>query len=327
LTSQQDLISLFWLFQSYKQKKAEPELLKTGQELMARFPLTYYGLIAHDEIQKRLPQFEQPRSRLGKILFSAVEQLKMDRAKLLIGAGLIDEAGEELAPLSDRELTPDESLYLAQYFAQALKYTRAFGLLNQAFDRDPAKRLDPVVKQIFPKEFWELISDDKRRGNVDPYLIVSLMKQESAFDPNALSRSQAVGLMQMILPTAEEVKKELGAKVELPRDLYDPSINIRFCSYYLEKLIKKFDGSVPLALAAYNAGPTRIGRFLSSIQNIRETWVDELPLSETSFYVKSILKNYLMYRTLYGGLEKIPNPSWSPAPSTPAPAPSPKSGP
>jgi soluble lytic murein transglycosylase len=286
-------------------------MIKAGQDLMARFPLTYYGLIATFDLQKKLPVFEKPKVKQGRVQFSLAESARIDRARLLIQAGLIDEAGEELVPLSDRDLNSDESLYLAQFFAQAFKYTKAFTLLNNAFDQDSTNRIDLVVKQIFPKEFWDLVNDEKRKTTVDPLLVLSLMKQESAFDPGAVSRSQAVGLMQMILPTAEEVKKELGAKVELPKDLFDPGTNIRFCSYYLDKLIKKYDGSIPLALAAYNAGPTRISRFMQSVKNVRETWVDELPLSETSFYVKSILKNYLMYRILYAGLESIPSPSWS----------------
>jgi soluble lytic murein transglycosylase len=108
------------------------------------------------------------------------------------------------------------------------------------------------------------------------------------------------------------MKQELGSDADIPKDLADPGTNVRFCAYYLSKLIKKFGGSIPLALAAYNAGPTRITQFMNSqTGGLKDTWVDELPWAETSYYVKSILKNYVMYRVLYGGLTQLPTPPWS----------------
>jgi soluble lytic murein transglycosylase len=80
----------------------------------------------------------------------------------------------------------------------------------------------------------------------------------NTFDPRITSRSNAKGLMQMIPPTAEDVKRELKSKANVPEDLYDPWTNIRFCAHYLAQLIKKSDGNVAVALASYNAGPTRI---------------------------------------------------------------------
>jgi len=229
-----------------------------------------------------------------------------------VSSGMLSAASDELAIFSTRPLNEAESQYLANFYAQALKYPKAFNLLGTIIDAKPENKTDFIVHEIFPKEFWEYVSDDKRRSELDPFLLLSVMKQESAFDPTALSHSGAMGLMQMLPPTALEMKQELNSNADIPHDLSDPATNIKFCAHYLAKLVKKFGGSIPLALAAYNAGPARITQFVAARPGgLKDTWVDELPWAETSFYVKSILKNYVMYRSLYGGMTALPSPPWS----------------
>lgn len=311
MTSQQDLISLFWLFQSYKMKKANDEMVRTATELVKRFPLTYYGLIAYQELNQALPTYSKVSGSTVKVYFSESESKSLMRARSLLQAGLLNEAADELSVFTTRSLNADEGQYLANFFAQSLKYQKVFGLLGNSLDDSADRRSDFVVHELFPKEYWDIVRDDEKRSDLDPLLLLSVMKQESGFDAQALSHSGAVGLMQMIPPTAEDVKRELGLKVEVPKDLNDPATNVKFCAYYLAKLLKNFSGSVPLALAAYNAGPKRITQFIAAHGPLTDTWVDELPWSEPSFYVKSILKNYIVYRMLYGGLKNLPTPPWS----------------
>ena len=236
----------------------------------------------------------------------------------MLASGLFNQASDELSIFSNRPLNQDEEQYLVNFYAQAVHHQKVFAMLSSLFDDAPEKRSEELVKKLFPKEFWNLVND-KLRSDLDPFLILSVMKQESAFDHNAVSRSGALGLLQMIPPTAQEVKQDLRSDEDMPSALTDPAINVRYCAHYLAKLIKKYDGSIPLALAAYNAGPSRITQFINAKGGaVRDTWVDELPWAETSFYVKSILKNYLMYRILYGGLTQLPVPPWS-QPSTAAP--------
>ncbi len=312
LTNQQDLISLFWLYQSYKMKKAESGILDTSSDLIKRFGLTYYGIIAYQDIRKSLPQFTKSKVKTGKVYFSHQENQSIERARMLISAGLFNPAADELSVFSSRPLSQDEEQYLVNFYSQSVHYQKVFSILSSLFDEAPEKKSDFLVKKLFPKEFWEFVSDDKLRSEVDPLLLLSVMKQESAFDHNAVSHSGAIGLLQMIPPTAQEMKIELKSDIDLPSGLSDPVTNIRFCAHYLMELIKKYNGSVPLALAAYNAGPKRINQFLNAKGGqVRDTWVDELPWAETSFYVKSILKNYVMYRILYGGLTQLPTPPWA----------------
>jgi len=323
LNRQEDLISLFWLYESYKIKNTPNEMQKAQEELINRFGLTYYGIIAYNDSKGVLPKFDPVKVKTGKTYFSDSEDAAFERAKALLQRGLFDEAASELTPLMNRPLNNAEAQILANFFAQAMKYPKAFSLLTSIIDGAPEKRNDFVVREIFPKEYWDLVSDDKLRSEIDPLLLLSVMKQESAFDQRAVSHSGAQGLLQMIPPTAQEVAQDLQTKLGDPKnDMFDPLINIRFCAWYLAKLIKKYDGSVPLALAAYNAGPKRISVFMNSKNGpLKDTWVDELPWAETSYYVKSILKNYLMYRVLYTGLTQLPSPPWSQGPVTAQAAP------
>jgi soluble lytic murein transglycosylase len=311
MTNQQDLTSLFWLFQSYKMKKAQEELLRSANELVRRFPLTYYGLLAFEELNHKLPTYDKTIGSTVKVYFSESESRALVRARTLMQLGLLNEASEELSELTLRNLSPDESQYLATFFARSLKYQKAFTLLGSSMDDSADRRNDFTVRELFPKEYWDIVRDEERNSGLDPLLLLSVMKQESAFDAQVVSHSGAVGLLQMIPPTAEDMKRELGLKIEVPKDLSDPVTNVKVCAYYLSKLIKSFNGSIPLALAAYNAGPRRITNFINNRGALTDTWVDELPWSEPSFYVKSILKNYIVYRMLYGGLKNLPVPPWT----------------
>jgi soluble lytic murein transglycosylase len=125
--------------------------------------------------------------------------------------------------------------------------------------------------------------------------------------------------MQMIPPTAEEVAADIGWKnLKLPDDLYDPATNLKFCSYYLAKVLGQFGGHLPLALASYNAGPKRIGDWYQArglqmtltSEPKQEIWIDELPWNEPRYYVKAILRNIILYRVLDKGRVQISDPIW-----------------
>ncbi|MNS96722.1 Soluble lytic murein transglycosylase precursor [compost metagenome] len=117
----------------------------------------------------------------------------------------------------------------------------------------------------------------------------------------------------MIPPTAQEVAKKLGLKIEIPGDMFRPEVNIPMGSYYLSSVMDQFKGQVPLALASYNAGPYRMKLWLDSRPEtsalreknssapLDEIWFDELPWNETSFYVKAILRNVMIYRLIDRG--------------------------
>ncbi len=119
------------------------------------------------------------------------------------------------------------------------------------------------LKHDNKKHLVELIYRESQKQNLDPQLIVALIKIESEFKPEALSKAMARGLMQVRFATAQEVAREIGLKLKKSKHLYEPYINIKIGTHYLAKMLKRFD-NLELALTAYNMGPTKLKRRMVS---------------------------------------------------------------
>ena len=164
----------------------------------------------------------------------------------------------------------------------------------------------------YPMPFGRSIQQWSAHAGVDPMLTAGLIRQESAFDPQAHSGANAMGLMQLLPKTARLLARK--AKVGYSRArLYDPDYNVRLGTIYLAGLRKDF-GSVESALAAYNAGEDRVAPWTAG-QNYRELaeFVDSIPFTETREYVEIVTRNAEIYRKLYGAQRKMnPAPARTP---------------
>jgi soluble lytic murein transglycosylase len=203
---------------------------------------------------------------------------------------------------------------LAERLSKLGMPTTALRWANEAMEQDNTLRKKSVLALGFPNNWKDIFVKEAARNNIQPRLLMSLTRQESAFNPRAVSTSNAAGLMQLIPPTAREVAKKLGYKsLDIPEDLFYPETNIPMGSFYITDMLKQYSNSVPFALAAYNAGPARMNLWIKSRGDVQdlvtrpssepadEIWFDELPWNETSFYVKAILRNTLLYRLLDEG--------------------------
>lgn len=152
--------------------------------------------------------------------------------------------------------------------------------------------LSPVTqKQLL----YELAGKEK----VDPLLLAAIIKSESGFNPFAESHKGARGLMQLMPTTAEQIARELKLNYQDSDDLYTQDVNLRLGARYFSNLIRQFDGSLVLAIAAYNAGPAKV----KSWQVL--TWgrdqneiLAEIPIAETRAYVRKVLWHYRFYKGL-----------------------------
>jgi soluble lytic murein transglycosylase len=137
----------------------------------------------------------------------------------------------------------------------------------------------------------------------DPAFSLGIMRQESSFDPGAISPSGARGLMQLMPPTAKAVAKQIGVPAAIPSLTTDTAYNIRLGTAYLAEMLTKFDNCQPLAAAAYNAGPARVAQWLSENGDPRTgpidmvDWIELIPVAETRNYVQRVTENVVMYRT------------------------------
>jgi soluble lytic murein transglycosylase len=156
-----------------------------------------------------------------------------------------------------------------------------------------------ILAMIYPVAYWDLIRKYSTVNHLDPYLMVALIAQESTFVPDIKSYASAVGLTQLMAPTARDVAKELKIPYST-KVLTNPELNIRVGTTYLSDLIRQF-GDAYLALAAYNAGPTRAKRWVAERPGVeREEFIDDIPDPQTQNYVKKLLSTAEDYRRLYG---------------------------
>ena len=160
---------------------------------------------------------------------------------------------------------------------------------------------EEVWEFLYPLPYSKLIVREAARNNLDPYLVMGLIRQESAFNPQALSSANARGLMQVLPETAAGSKRASRVR-SAGRRLYEPEYNIRFGCSYLSQLLKKFDDKPEMAAAAYNAGDFRV-RDWSSKASFPDslTFMESIPIPATRSYVELVLRDAEIYRQLKTG--------------------------
>ena len=158
---------------------------------------------------------------------------------------------------------------------------------------------------ILPEAGWP-IAVQPPDGAVDPSVALALIRQESSFDVGAVSPSGARGLMQLMPPTAQAVAKQIGTATSLTSLTSDPVHNMRLGTAYLREMLDRFGNSLPLAVAAYNAGPHRVDEWLAENGDPRAgpidmlDWIELIPFNETRNYVQRVLENVVVYRARRG---------------------------
>ena len=158
-----------------------------------------------------------------------------------------------------------------------------------------------VIKNyVYPYKYAEYVNKYSEEYELDPYLVLAVIKTESNFDKSAVSKKDAKGLMQIMDGTGEWIAKELDINYFLTSMLFDPELNIRMGCWYLKNLEKEFDNNLDLILAAYNGGSGNVNKWLSheEYSNDGEN-LDYIPFPETKKYVDKVKANYNIYKYLY----------------------------
>ena len=159
-----------------------------------------------------------------------------------------------------------------------------------------------VRRRLYPLSYLNKVREECLVRNLDPALVLAVIRAESFYQDQALSGSNAMGLMQIIPSTGRMAAKNVKLKSYKTSDLFYPSTNIQLGVWYLEHLLTQFNETFPLALAAYNAGPTRVNRWISKTGSPDlEEFIEHIPFSETRNYVKKIIGYYYTYRLIYNG--------------------------
>ena len=224
------------------------------------------------------------------------------KARLLANAALNEYIGPEIhaSPTAGQWGALAEAEILVSYG----EYTRALQSMKHSgisFFTQPVDHVPAIYWHLlFPQQYWTELEANAGANGLDPYLVASLIRQESEFNPGAVSRMNAYGLMQLLPSVGKSIARKHGIKRFDTRQLLDPSVNIELGTINLKQVLDRFGGQVEYALAAYNAGDTPVRQWLASndYKDVPE-FVESIPYTETRDYVQSILRNREMYRAVY----------------------------
>ena len=271
----------------------------------AAHPTTFYGQLAarHGALRILPLPFAGPKpdpaTRVWRHELVAVTRLLAAAGDHRVSAvffrhlarPVIDRTGAaRLAALGHDLGRPDLAVYMARKAAR-----RSHHLLDLGYPMAPPGLAAPVVV-----------------AGLDPALVLAIIRQESAFDEGAVSRAGARGLMQLMPATARQVAARAGLPYARARLTQDPAFNLRLGQLYLKDLLDQFGGHYPLAIAAYNAGPHRVRRWLRSFASTPLTesalvdWIEKIPFGETRNYVQRVLEATVVYRHKLAGDTRLP---------------------
>ena len=152
------------------------------------------------------------------------------------------------------------------------------------------------IEVRFPLSYTDKIHENSVQHNLNPVIIYGLIRRESAFNEKATSPTGARGLMQIMPRTGRDIARNLKERWRGKNSLYNPVTNLKYGSYYYQKLLTQFDGHYALALAAYNAGPHRVKKWLPDESIPADIWLETIPYRETRNYVTSVLVYAMIYQ-------------------------------
>jgi len=232
------------------------------------------------------------------------DNLRVQKAELLGNGGLVDLAARELQAASNEEKGDWVAPETARLFQENELYNRGIEIMKRAVPNYFAMDIPALPRSyweaLFPRPYWADLKRYSTQNELDPFLVASLIRQESEFNAGAVSHKNAVGLMQLLPGTGKKVAKEEKLRHFSANQLFTPGVNLQLGTRYFRTMVDKF-GSFEYALAAYNAGSDRVEDWLSA-GNYRDPqeFVESIPFTETREYVQAILRNASVYRQLYG---------------------------
>ncbi len=233
---------------------------------------------------------------------TAATELRIERSRMLRRAGLTDLADHELRFGARTDGQPallameGAAAAEAPYQGMRLMKNLAPDYLNLPLRGAPRR----FWTLLFPLPYRAELTADARRRGLDPFLVAGLVRQESEFNPGAVSQSHAYGLTQVQPGTGRRFAHSAGVARVTARVLTQPSANLKIGTAILRSMLDEHGGNLEQTLAAYNAGPNRVAEWMTW-NTYREPaeFVESIPYAETREYVQAVLRNAEMYRRLY----------------------------
>tara|TARA_Y100000782_G_scaffold115576_1_gene160646 strand:+ start:59939 stop:61975 length:2037 start_codon:yes stop_codon:yes gene_type:complete len=301
----------FWSAYIYDKKNEKVQAKELYLKQISLSPLNYYSILALKQLRNindnydsdiiiksdnfkgidKIALTKEASSHLA--LFNIFSNAGSSFLTSLQGRQLRNLAPHKFFALENDQNHRNKKNFLLSYFSHKKEYLLSFKQAYSALRRGDIELTPTVISGLFPQIYKDIIKEQK--SSLDPRLVLSLIRQESAFNRKAKSVVGARGLMQLMPATARMFKRRLKTY-----QLYDPNLNIKIGTKFLERLVKRYDGNLMLTLSAYNAGMGNVAKWQKSIPFSDDILlnVELIPFSETRKYVKLIYRNLFFYKYL-----------------------------
>lgn len=288
--------ALYWIWRVLERGKKATESAKYRDAVGKAAPVSYYAFLAD-----RLPKITETGigNENGKMPTDFSSTLALQRAQGFLSVGLWEPAISLLGRIDVTD-QPQLAVNVASLLVAAKAFLPAINIANQVVSSLPSSELPKdLATLLFPSDHEDSIRAEAAEAGIDPLLLFSLIKQESGYSEAAESRVGALGLMQIMPATANQVASDHQQPLPNRDDLLSGGTNVRIGARYLASLLKKFDGNLVYALASYNAGPVKVSQWVKRWKKLDPIeFIELIPFEETRNYVKSILRNYAFYAEL-----------------------------
>ena len=290
------------------------------EAMLARYDANWYGYLSKqrlDVLSRNTPAKTFPPDSVvaravanlktvtvAEETVGADDETRMIKATQLWNIGLDEWALKELAKAGEKAPdSPKVNLATAQIYRSNDDNVRALNTLRRSFPDYSQMKPEEMTREqwdvFYPLAYWDIIVQESKAKNLDPYQVAGLIRQETIFTTRARSGAAAYGLMQVLVPTARLTARKYGVSREITAEsLYEPRLNIQLGTAYLRDQIDKF-GRIEYVAAAYNAGPGRVPGWKATLPLDIDEWAEAVPFKETRGYIQGVVRNRLQYMRLY----------------------------
>ena len=275
-----------------------------GRERLAQLPASAVNVaLTRDAILAQIPELKAPGPEALE-LEAPPDQLRAEKSRLLLNAGLNEFAIRELQAEQGGQGARWATLQIARIYEESGQNHRAIQFLKKAlpgyYSVDLGALPRPYWEILFPRPYWTDLQRQAMANSLNPYLVASLIRQESEFNPGAVSHANAYGLMQLLPEVGRGEARAAHIRHFSIASLLVPNVNIQLGTHYFREMVTQYNGQVEYALAAYNAGSNRVDDWLRSghYRDVPE-FVESIPFTETREYVQAIVRNAKVYQRLY----------------------------
>jgi soluble lytic murein transglycosylase len=252
----------------------------------------YYGYLAADQLHQGYDLNIHPSPDDAEAQSALAAQPALIRAHALFDCDLADAAAAEWSQALSAA-KPAQKVQAAHLASRWTWYAQTIATLAQAGEWDD-------VPLRYPRPYADLVAAAATMTEIPADWIYAVMRQESLFRKDALSRADARGLMQMLPATATAVARRWHLPPPSRDSLFEPAVAVQFGALYLRELVDKYPGQLDQSLAAYNAGPLSVARWLPPAAIDADVWIENIPYSETRGYIQHIVEHIVAFAALRG---------------------------